>query len=425
MVLAIYPSEVAGALVAPPSKSMSQRAYAAALLHNGRTTIIGAGQSADEQAALSIIQQLGAVIVEESSNRHIIESKGVSAISNNIHCGESGLAARLFSPIAALSTSEIEISGAGSIMKRPMTGLREALTQLGVLVKMSTDLLPITLQGPLTGKHVSVDGSSGSQLLSGLLFALTYAPQEVIEISVQNLTSRPYIDMTLAMLEQIGKPVTNNDYRKFTIDPQRFDTKGELNIDIEGDWSGAANMLVAGAIAGKVTVSNLSSQSLQADRAILEVLLAAGAILSIEQNEITSATAPLQAFDVDATHCPDLFPILAILGALSNGESNISGVHRLFHKESNRAESISEMLQSFEVPFSIDGNTLCIQGVKKLQATIIDSYNDHRIAMAAAVGALRANGFVHIMGAECVGKSYPSFFSALATLGAIAFELKS
>lgn len=406
-----------GSINAPSSKSITQRVFAAALLHKGKTLIFNAGSSDDEMAALHIIQQLGANIIAKTKDIIEILSDGVHPVSDHISCGESGLSARLFTPIAALSDRAITIEGAGSLLHRPMHGFNEMLSLLGVAVGAFNGYLPVTIRGPLQAKPIQLNAGNSSQLLSGLLFAYSHSVKEPIVVEVAGLKSTPYIDLTLEVLQHFGRTVTHENYRLFHISPSSFTNTDTIEINIEGDWSSAAYLLVAGAISGTVTVKNLNVNSKQADRAILELLRDVGARVVADNNSVSISRLALRAFDFNATHCPDLFPILAILAACCEGESAITGIHRLFHKESNRAESISEMLENFSVPFSLEDDSLCITGVRKLQGTVIDSYRDHRIAMAAAVGALRAGGPVDIGHAESVNKSYPGFFADLASCG--------
>ncbi len=413
----IYPGNIAGQITAPPSKSMTQRAYAAALLHKGTTTIHHAGDSDDEQAALNVILDLGATIISKTTTSITLSSEGIAPVNNHINCGESGLAARLFTPIAALSALPLTINGRGSLTGRPMHGFNDVLTELGVTIGGFEQYLPITLQGPIEAKSITMDATSGSQFVSGLLFALSYAAKEPITLTVNNLNSKPYIDLTMSVLKQFGIPITHTDHRVFFIDPALFTHNQHIDINIEGDWSGSANLLVAGAIAGSVTVHNLQTESTQADRAIMDILVNAGAKVHTDGNSVTVQQSAMHGFEFDATHCPDLFPILAILAGYCNGESTIRGVHRLFHKESNRAESIGEMLQSFDIPYSIEDDMLCIEGGARLQGTMIDPYKDHRIAMAAAIGGLCANTQVDIPDAEAVNKSYTRFFKDLSLCG--------
>lgn len=417
MQVTVYPGAVNGSIDAPSSKSMTQRAYAAALLHKGTTIISHAGDSDDEAAALNAIEALGATIKGRTPDSIELYSNGVAPRSDAIYVGESGLAARLFVSIAALADEQLTITGSGTLLKRPLQGIEHTLKALNVNLLTANNFLPVTLQGPLAPVSLEVDGSGGSQLISGLLFALSYAVKEPVKLVVNKLTSKPYVDMTLQMLEQCGRPIVQKNYKEFIIDPDNFSIPTDLHLHVEGDWSGAANLLVAGAIAGNVTVSNLDTRSAQADRAIYTILKDAGADMTAAGQSVTVKSAKLRGFEYDATDSPDLFPILAILAANCRGDSRITGVHRLFNKESNRAESISEMLEAFNVPFSIEDDALCIEGVQQLRGTVIDSYADHRIAMATAVGALNASGPVDIQGADAVNKSYPGFFNALSLLG--------
>jgi 3-phosphoshikimate 1-carboxyvinyltransferase len=416
MEVLIDPGPVCGQVHAPASKSHCQRAFAAALLHHGTTIITNAGMSADELAALEIIAQLGATVNQQPG--HIeVTGNGINSEHGFISCGESGLAARLFTPIAALSLHPVHIQGTGSLLNRPMETFNTVLPALGVTLPHFNGYVPFTVAGPLVAKSIKVDGSYSSQFLSGLLFALCYRAQEAIIVAVDNLKSTPYIDLTLEVLRHFGKHIINDNYKTFYINLSKFTYQYNMTIDVEGDWSNAAYWLVAGAINGNVQVRGLSLQSVQADKAILRLLTDINAQITISENEIAVQTSDLEPFEFDATHCPDLFPILAILAGCCDGDSYITGVHRLHHKESNRAESIAEMLLQFEVPFSIEDDVLCITGVNGLERATIDTYNDHRIVMAASIGALRANGPVVITGAEAVNKSYPHFFEQLSAAG--------
>ncbi len=416
MKVRIEPGKINGTIQAPPSKSMTQRVFAGALLHKGKTIIKNAGISNDETAALNIIQALGAK-VQHHNDFIEVTGGGVHAGSGSIHCGESGLSARLFTPIAALGNLPVTITGEGSLLHRPMKVFEEVLPQLGITVTATKGCLPITLSGKFTPTDITIDGSESSQFLSGLLFTCCYSNDgQANTIAVKELKSKPYIDMTLHVLRQFGCEVKHDGYKNFH--PVHTQTAGkDITITVDGDWSSAAFFLVAGGIAGSITISGLSNNHIQADNAILPLLKNIGAVVEVGEHSITIKKARLQAFEFDATHCPDLFPILAILAACCEGESYIAGIHRLFHKESNRAQSISEMLIDFDVPFSIEDDVLCVTGVGRLQGTVIDAHNDHRIVMAAAIGALRANGPVDIQGAEAVNKSYPDFFKHLSLCG--------
>ncbi len=417
MEVIIDPGPITGHIQAPASKSHTQRVFAAALLHHGKTIVYHTGISADELAALEVIQQLGAGITRLDNGGIEIAGNGVNPAHGYIYCGESGLAARLFTPIASISNLPVEIKGSGSLTKRPMDTFNTVLPVLGVTLPHFNGHVPFMVTGPLVAISVTVDGSMSSQFLSGLLFALCYRAQAPLTVEVNDLKSKPYIDLTLEVLRYFGKQVTHENYKYFYIDPSTFTYQYEMTVDVEGDWSNAAYWLVAGAINGSVTVKGLNLLSVQADKIILQLLTDIGARIAVSDGEISVRTSDLQPFEFDATHCPDLFPILAVLAACCDGDSYITGMHRLYHKESNRTESIAEMLLQFEVPFSIEDDTLCITGTTGLEGATIESYNDHRIVMAASIGALRANDTVTITGADAVNKSYPSFFKQLAASG--------
>lgn len=414
----INPGVPEGIIHPPTSKSMMQRACAGALLHRGTTTVINPAGSKDDLAALDIIQQLGAHVSVVNQNEIKIVSNGSPQATPVINCGESGLCARMFTPIVSLLQAQVVVSGHGSLLHRPMNEVNDILSQLGVTLPHFNGYLPITIQGPLQPRSLHVDGTSSSQYLTGLLIALTATAQTVVTIDVTNLQSRPYIDLTLDVLSQFGKPVAHTDYRLFTIDPSSFFRKENISIVIDADWSSAAYWLVAAAIGGSLRVNNLSAKSFQADKAIIDVLLSTGANVVVDQGSISVTHGhQLSSFVYDATHSPDLFPILAILAVACSGTSHIKGLSRLIHKESNRTASISHMLTAFGVSFEVDGDTLRVAGQCKLHATTVDSHGDHRIAMAAAIGALNAAGPVIIHNAQAVSKSYPQFFSHLASLG--------
>ncbi|RYZ50071.1 MAG: 3-phosphoshikimate 1-carboxyvinyltransferase [Sphingobacteriales bacterium] len=415
MKVTVNPGKLKGILYAPPSKSVMQRYLAAGLLSEGTTIIRNAGDSDDETAAMQVIASLGAAVHTESKGIVHIRSGGqVSPSSGYIACGESGLAARLFTPLAALAAVPIDILGKGTLLSRPMETLIRSLQAVGVTVKSSGGRLPLTVTGPLAVRDIDIDGSISSQFLTGLLFAFAAAAEKPVTINAVNLQSRPYAELTLQVLKQFGWDVDMQD-DTFTIMPVHR-VAADRQVAVEGDWSAAAFWLVGGAIAGSVQVAGLELDSLQADRTVLDALKLAGIAVESNPDFLRSACGELQSFAFDASHCPDLFPILSILAAAAKGQSRIMGVSRLLHKESNRAKAIMEMLEQFGVTSFIAQDTLHIEGTGRLQKAEIDSFGDHRIAMAAAIGAVIASGPVVIHGAGSVAKSYPRFFHDLASM---------
>ena len=405
---------IRGTIAPPSSKSYAQRAIALALLAEGRSILRNIEFCKDTRSALKCIEALGAKVEYIDDNTIAIEG-GLKPQSNTLNVGESGLATRLFTPIASLNPTPITIEGEGTLLYRPMTMMIEPLRQLGVQVRDGGGFLPIEVQGPMHGGDITVDGSVSSQFITGLLLALPLA-QEDTTLHVTSPVSIPYIDMTIETARLFGVEIMHNegDYTQFFIEGRQQYTPADISI--EGDWSGAATLLVAGAIAGEVTVKNISTLSKQADTAICHALERAGAGLIIEQESITVSKRKLRGFEFDATNAPDLFPALAALAAAAEGESVIIGTDRLRHKESDRAETICREYEKLGIEVDIsEKNIMRIQGGEILPATTF-SHNDHRIAMSIAISALRCQGEVVIENAECVEKSYPTFFEDLESI---------
>jgi 3-phosphoshikimate 1-carboxyvinyltransferase len=410
------PSGINGHIKAPTSKSMTQRAIAASMLAAGESVIHDPSYCDDSLAAMSIAVGLGARVVPEA---HELKITGGGILKEpKINCGESGLAIRMFSPIASLFPSEIIMTGANSLRNRPMSMITDALTQFGVRCSTSDGHLPIVIRGPLRGGSCTIDGSVSSQLLTGLLMALPVAPGDS-DIRVTNLKSKPYIDLTLEVLRSFGITVTREGYERFLIPGgQKYKPS---DFTVEGDWSGGAFLLVAGAINGEIVIEGLRPDSRQSDMGILKALYAAGADIETSGNQIAIRKSGLRAFDFDATESPDLFPPLVALAAYCEGVSTIKGVSRLAHKESDRGKALSAEFARMNISVRTDDDMMFVTGGRP-SAAHIDSHDDHRIAMAAAVAALGAEGKVHIRDSHCVAKSYPGFFDDLRTLGAVIHE---
>ncbi|HMP94502.1 MAG TPA: 3-phosphoshikimate 1-carboxyvinyltransferase, partial [Phnomibacter sp.] len=292
MQVSIQPGKVAGTVTANASKSAMQRACAAALLRQGLTYIHNPGNSNDDQAALDIIQKLGATITPQPDGSLLITGTGhhimLQEAENSIHCGESGLSIRMFTPIAALSQQPVTITGHGSLTTRPMDFFVDILPQLGVSVQSNDGKLPLRIQGPLTPKDIVVDGSLSSQFLTGLLMAYAALPSHTCTIQVQNLKSKPYIDLTLQLIEKFGLRVPENrNYEAFVFaQPAVTVAEAPLDYTIEGDWSGAAFLLVAAAIAGNINLLEVFNTSRQADKRIIDALLDAGAEVKVLANSV-------------------------------------------------------------------------------------------------------------------------------------------
>lgn len=412
----VEPSKIKGQLKAPASKSMTQRAIAAALLADGETIIHNPSYCDDSLAAMSIACGLGARLEPQANELKI---NGSSVLKEpKLNCGESGLAIRMFAPIAALYPAEITMVGGNSLKKRPMSMIQEALNQLGVKCTSSGGFIPLTIQGPIVGGFCEIDGSVSSQLLTGLLMALPLAANDS-EIKVNNLKSKPYTDMTIQLLKSFGITVNTTGYNLFHIPGNQ---KYIPHIySVEGDWSGGAFLLVAGAVNGQLSVQGLRADSMQSDKAIIKVLESAGAHMKTSENQVEITRSQLKAFEFDATESPDLFPPLVTLASYCDGVSTIKGVSRLIYKESDRAKALKEEFGKMNIRIEIKDDLMFVTGGKPTGARV-ESHDDHRIAMAVAVASLGATGRVYIRDSQCVAKSYPGFFDDLRNLGAVVHE---
>ena len=403
----ISKSTIKGSIIAPTSKSALQRHIAAAMLAKGKSSIRFESISDDAKAVLGIAKSLGAGVALNGNT--IVIDGGINNPLRDLYIGESGLGLRMLTPILAATTFPFIISGIGSLLIRPIDFVVDTLGQSGVVINATNGSLPLKLQGPITADKILIDGSVGSQLLTGFLMAAPILNKD-IEIEVRNLKSKPYIDLTISILNQHGIVVVNENYERFLI------SKGQdykpADIYAEGDWSGAAFVLVAAAIAGEICLKGIDNQSTQGDKRIVDALKDCGAFVKEEENEVIVKKESLNAFEFDATDAPDLFPPLVSLAVNCRGKSKIKGVSRLKHKESDRANTLKSEFEKLGALVELDGDYMIVEGTQ-LNEGKVHSHNDHRIAMALAIAALNVEGEVVIEQSESVAKSWPDFFEKL------------
>ncbi|HNW83098.1 MAG TPA: 3-phosphoshikimate 1-carboxyvinyltransferase [bacterium] len=411
----IRPSAISGIVKVPSSKSVVQRAIAIALLANGRSVISNVSFCDDVLNAIKIIRSLGAA-VQISDETIIIESCGFRNMKIEegtvINCGESALSLQMFSAITALFDKKISVTGKKTLLNRSAGNIEQSLKKLGVFCSTDNGFPPVIIKGSLIQEKIQIDASSTSQFLTGLLIALSATGKEH-KITVQNLTSKPYIDITLELLKNAGVNVINNNYSEFFIPASELQP---ISITAESDWSGAAFFAVAGAICGKVELTGLDINSVQGDKIILKYIKKAGAIVTVFENSVIIEKNLLKSFEADCTDTPDLFPPLAALAVHCEGTSIIHGVNRLANKESDRAEALQNEFSKLGIDIIIEKNKLIIQGGRIIGNTVF-SHNDHRIVMALAVASLKSESPVCLTSAECVDKSWPGFFEMLSSSG--------
>ncbi len=397
----------------PPSKSDSQRALLCAALAKGKSIIGHVGNSADEQAMLRAISDLGAKVTVLEEGKYAIEGMPSSPKNNLINAHESGLAARLLTAVCASGDEKITITGSGSLVSRTMTFYADVLPQFGVKLYGFNGHLPITVQGPMLGKEIEIDGSISSQFISGLLIALPLA-QGTSRLKIVNLASRPYVDMTLKTLHTFGIRIEKPKGDTYSIvGGQKF---GPTNYTVEGDWSAASCWLTAAALGADLTINGLSSSSTQADKQMLAALMSAGCSVHFSTDGIRINGDKKHAFEFNAQDCPDLFPALVTLAAHIPGKSIVHGANRLIHKESNRAASLCSEFLKLGIAIEHIDDALHIHGKASLLGGEVHAHNDHRIAMALGICGLFSQEPIVIYGSESVGKSYPSFWTAMDAL---------
>lgn len=481
MIAAVYgerrPLHCDTALNMPASKSFAQRAIIAAALADGESRLEGYSPCGDNEAAIEVAKALGAEVrVEAAGVRSDLSDsstdtetgttltiKGAGSSVNmpdKLNVGESGLLTRLMIPIvAALGKGQpIEIDGIGTLPARPLKGASEIMAGFGTVLRPLNPApevhVPLTVQGPLLSGKTSVSGKGGSQLISGLLMALPLLPGDST-LHIHDPKSIPYMFITADVLRRFGIKISSEmEGGEDFLETQdwslctgiTFKIKGGQKyspaaFDIEGDWSAAANFLVAGALFGDVRLTGLDTTSLQADISIMDILMEAGASLSQLDEEpqaedepaeeavapqghrglITAQKAPLRAFDTDLNNCPDLFPIVAILAAFCHGRSNIQGFKRLASKESDRGAAILNMLTQMGVEASAAGDILSIIG-ESVESRLLNGHllkggeytssHDHRMAMALTVASWCADSPIQIDDTTCIAKSFPAFLDA-------------
>lgn len=407
----VWPSEVRGSVGVPSSKSAVQRLLAIGLLTEGVTEVAGVTFCEDVLATLEAVRVLGAEVRIEG---HHIEVRGPGhPRPAEVRCRESGLCLRMMTPVAALAEGTTRLVAEGSLRSRPVADIAGPLAALGARCDTAGGLPPVTVSGPLAGGSAAISGRQTSQFVTGLLIALPRAPRDSF-LQVAGLRSAPYVEMTLDLLGQAGARILREDMERFAIPGSQVYAPRRWTA--EGDWSGAAFLLAAGALAGEVRLRGLSPSSLQGDRAVVEALAMAGAEVAWEGEELLCRRGSLRPFAFDATHCPDLVPPLAAVAACAPGVSVLRGSDRLHHKESDRVAALREAFGSLGIDVREEGDVLRIAGGRPA-AGRVRTRGDHRIAMAAAVLGIAASGPVLLDDPGCVAKSYPGFFADLSSLG--------
>lgn len=424
MLARIAPTPLAGAVGSIASKSMAHRILIAAALADRPTHILCNTTCADIEATARCLEALGAGVraVADGFEVEPIPTGSACPVGPELDCGESGSTLRFMLPVACAVGAECTFVGAGRLGQRPLGPLADELLAGGAEVH-GVGSFPLKVSGRLRPGRFILPGNVSSQYVTGLLLAAPAMPRTTEILVRGRIESRPYIDLTLQVLDLFG--VVHSEkrgdedgepYTLFTVRGGGYASPGE--VAVEGDWSNAAFWLCAGALGrSAVTVTGMSLSSAQGDRSIMAVLSLLGARISRESGRVTVHPDRLRAVEVDARDIPDLVPVISAVACCAEGTTRIRDCARLRIKESDRLQTTTEVLSRLGADISIEGDDLVIHGRKWLVGGTIEAHNDHRIAMMAAVAACRCAQTVVIRGAEAVGKSYPMFFEHYRALG--------
>lgn len=407
------PAALSGTVEAPPSKSASHRAVICAALAEGTTTLTNISYSQDIEATLRCVQALGAG-VERGEDWVKVGGIRRAAKEALLPCGESGSTLRFFIPIAGALGCRATFTGEGKLPSRPIGPLVEAMTPHGIVFDYH-NTMPFSISGKMSGGEIHIAGDVSSQYLTGLLFAAPLIQENSRILLSTHLASRPYVEMTLQMMEEFGIQIDPlpNGWR--IPGGQRYQAKERYGV--ERDCSNAAFFLTAGAIGKEpVTVTGLNPNTAQGDREIIPLLERFGAKVQQEKERVTVSPGKLKAIRIDAEEIPDLVPILCVAAGYAEGTTEIYHVGRLRLKESDRLTAMADCLERLGGKAEVKEDSILVTG-SPLHSGTVSGYNDHRIVMSMAIAALGASGPVTVQGVQAVRKSYPNFFEDYEKLG--------
>ena len=411
MKVSINKSKIEGKVTAPSSKSYTIRGLICAALAKGRSEIIHPLSSDDTEAAGKVLGQLGVNILKDEDCWQV-RGGHLKKPAEALFCRDSAATFRFMTAVCALVPGKYRLLAGPSLSKRPIIPLLQALGQLGVNCRTEGASV-IVDGGRLKGGVAELAGDISSQFVSALLLVAPLAEETVNIRLTTPPESKPYLKMTLGCMEKFEVKVrAYQDLSKFDVVKQEY---RPTRYQVEGDWSSASYLLALGAVLGEVTVANLNPESLQGDKIVLNLLKGMGARVLVNENTVTVQKSELKAITADLSDCIDLLPTLAVLAAVANGTSRFIGISRARLKESNRVAALKEGFTRMGIKVIEKIDSLTIVGSKP-EGSVIDSQDDHRIAMAFSILGLRAGGTT-IDGAECVQKTYPEFWDMLKRLG--------
>lgn len=416
----LSPSALSGTVSAISSKSDAHRILIAAALADAPTEVRCNVLSADIRATADCLCALGAHI-EFTDGKILVNPIKETKDFSRLDCNESGSTLRFLLPLVSALGVNGEFTGRGRLPERPVTELRQAMEAHGVTFSPN-GVFPIRTSGRLTAGKYVLKGNVSSQYVTGLLFALPLLDGDSEIELLPPVESKAYIQMTLSTLRQFGISAEQSENRFYIKGKQAY--RSPKSVTVDGDWSNAAFFLTAGALRAPVTVTGLFPDSIQGDKAVLDVLSKMGAKVVWQGNAVTVSPAPLHGVTVDASNIPDLVPILSVAAANADGVTEFQNAGRLRIKECDRLSAIAELLGALGIRAEETADTLRVYG-GTVQGGEVQGFNDHRMVMSAAVAATAAQGAVTVCGAQAIRKSYPHFFEDFKHLGGKADVLDS
>lgn len=414
MITTIHPRKLRGTIDVPPSKSVSHRLLIAAALAEGTSHLKNLLVSEDTEATRDVLEGFGVRIEGSLSSPTVTGRRRLKEPEGVLNCRESGSTIRFLLPLGGLVASPVTFTGSPGLSLRPLSVYKDLFDEKDIAYTSGGEL-PFTVAGRLSPGTYAMTGDVSSQFLTGLLFALPLLDGDSRILLTTDLESADYVALTLQTLALFGINIERPDERTFYVPGGQHYRAQSLSA--ESDYSQAAFYLVAGALGSELKLRGLDDHSAQADRRILEILEAAGVRVHRSPEVLwTEGTRPVGR-QIDVSQCPDLVPILAVLATFSEGTTTIVGGARVRIKESDRLKAIATELNKLGGRVEEEAEGLVIHGVDSLQGGEVSGWNDHRIVMALAIAATRAEGPVLIHGSEAVAKSYPTFFHDYAALG--------
>ena len=415
MNVVIRPKKLSGEIVIPPSKSLSHRAIIAASLANGKSVISNVLFSKDILATIEAMKACGAHIIKHDNSLTIYGSK-VKRTNGELNANESGSTIRFMIPIALVNKEKMVFKGENHLVNRPLDTYYEIFDKLGIKYKHPDNAyLPLETEGGLVSGNYEIRGDISSQFITGLLYALPLLEGDSKLIITTKLESKGYVDLTLDMLSKFGISIINNNYKEFIIKGNQ--EYKPYDYIVECDYSQSAFFLLAGALGSNVVLKAMNPNSFQGDKKILEDMKEFGLDIITFNDEIRCVNNDLHGACIDFAQSPDLGPALSVLASLAKGNSEFINASRLRIKECDRITCMRVELEKMGAKITESEDGMQFIGVDKLHGAVIDSHNDHRVAMAIAIAATIASGETKILNAGCVAKSFPHFWECFKELG--------